>query len=74
MISYNNDAAKQADENDFAFMVNEVALISISASDWLADLAASTHIACNQKDFLTYLADHSEIDGITPGTSLIAHG
>ena len=38
-------AAKQAEEKEFAFMSKEVAYSAISASDWLADSAATTHIA-----------------------------
>ena len=36
--------AKQAKEKDFAFISKEVAYSAISASDWLADLAAMKHI------------------------------
>ena len=45
--SKNNDVAQQARENDFAFTANDTALVSISASDWLAYLAATTQIACD---------------------------
>ena len=38
------ETAKQAEEKDFAFMSKEVAYSAISASDWLADSAAMTHI------------------------------
>jgi gag-polypeptide of LTR copia-type/Pol polyprotein, beta-barrel domain/Integrase core domain/Domain of unknown function (DUF4219)/GAG-pre-integrase domain/Zinc knuckle len=69
-----NETAKQADENDFAFMVNDIALISTSASDWLADSAASTHIARNRNDFSAYTTDSTVIDGITPGASLRTQG
>jgi Zinc knuckle len=64
------DAAKQSNENDFAFMATEVALASISASDWLADSAATMHIARNKSDFTSYSEDPSEIEGITPGATL----
>ena len=70
----NNETAKQADENDFAFMFNEIALISVSASDWLADSAVSTHIARNRDDFSDYSANNTVIDGITPGASLRTQG
>ena len=42
--SKNNDTIQQAEDNGFAFMADDTALISISAPDWLADLAATTHI------------------------------
>ena len=42
--SKNNDTIQQAEDNDFAFMADDTALISISASDWLTDSAATTHI------------------------------
>ena len=38
------ETAKQAEEKDFAFMSKEVAYSAISASDWLTDSAATTHI------------------------------
>ena len=68
------DTAKQSDETDFAFMANEVALASISSSDWLADSAATMHIARNKCDFTTYKEESSEIEGIMPGASLRTQG
>ena len=68
------DSAKQTDERDFAFMANNMALASISASDWLADSAATTHIARQRTDFESYTAETSDIEGITPGASLRTHG
>jgi Pol polyprotein, beta-barrel domain/GAG-pre-integrase domain/gag-polypeptide of LTR copia-type len=67
------DTAKQSNENDFAFMATEVALASISASDWLADSAVTTHIARNKADFTSY-SEASEIEGITPGATLQTRG
>ena len=51
-------------------MANEVTLASISASDWLADSAATTHIAQNKGDFTSYSNDPSGSEGITPGATL----
>ena len=42
----NADSAKQSEENEFAFIANnDIVLAAISASDWLADSTATTHIA-----------------------------
>lgn len=37
-----------------------------SASDWLADSAATIRIARNKADFATYTGEPSEIEGISP--------
>ena len=73
-INPKNEAAKQADEDEFAFIVNKISYISTSVTDWLADSAASTHIACNRGDFSSYMADSTMIDGIMPGAPLKTHG
>ena len=41
-----SNSAKQADDKDadYAFMADDIALVTITASDWLADSGASTHI------------------------------
>jgi len=62
------------EEPDFAFTANETALVSISASDWLADSATMTHIAKNRSDFTEYMEMASEIEGITPGAALQTKG
>ena len=67
------DTAKQAEQPDFAF-ISDTVLTSISMSDWLADTAASTHIAQDKQDFITYSEDPSEITGIAPGASLKTKG
>ena len=59
----------------FAFTANtEIALAMISASDWLADSAATMHIARNRNDFTSYVEESSVIKGITPGAVLRTHG
>ena len=68
------ESAKKTEESDFAFVSAESALISISATNWLADLAATTHIARNKLDFITYEEESSEIEGITPGATLHTQG
>ena len=68
------ESAKKTEESDFAFISAESALISISAADWLADSAATTHIARNKSDFITYEEESSEIEGITPGATLHTQG
>ena len=71
----NADTAKQSEETEFAFMTNnDVALAAISASDWLADSAATTHIARNRTAFTSYSEEPSMIEGITPGAVLRTHG
>ena len=60
------ETAKQAEEKEFAFMSKEVAYSAISASDWLADSAAMTHIARSQNDFTNYAEEPSKIKGISP--------
>jgi hypothetical protein len=68
------DLAKQTEETDFAFMTEEKVLISISASDWLADSDSTTHITRNRSDFTQYTEMNSQIEGITPGGSLPVKG
>ena len=69
-----NETAKQAEEKDFAFMSKEVAYSAISASDWLADSAAMTHIVRSRSDFTNYAEELSEIKGISPGAVLHTWG
>ena len=57
------DLAKQTEEADFAFTANDTVLISIWASDWLADSAATTHITRNKSDFIDYSEITTEIEG-----------
>jgi len=51
------DKAKQTQEtnnyNDFAFTGTDTCAAAISASDWLADSAAMTHIARNRSHLIT---------------------
>ena len=54
--------------------VNDCAYISLSATDWLADLAATTHIARDRRIFKDYVAESTEIEGVVPGTTLRANG
>lgn len=68
------ESAKQSEDAEFAFMANDIAFAAISASDWLADSAATTHIARNRNDFISYSDEPSEIEGITPGASLKTRG
>ena len=42
----------------------------ISRSDWLADSAATTHIARNKSHFMDYITELNEIEGIAPGSHL----
>ena len=42
----------------------------ISGSDWLADSAATTHIARNKSHFTDYITKPNEIEGVTPGSPL----
>ena len=71
----NADTAKQSEETEFAFVTNnDIALAVISASDWLADSAATTPIARNRTAFTSYLEEPSMIEGITPGAVLQTHG
>ena len=53
---------------------NDIALAVISASDWLADSVATTHIAQNGTAFMSYSEEPSTIEGITPGAVLWTHG
>ena len=55
-------------------MSKEVAYSAISASDWLADSAAMTHIARSRSDFTNYTEEPSEIEGISPGAVLHTRG
>ena len=68
------DKAKQTQEkstnNDFAFTSTDTCTAAISASDWLADLAATTHIARNQSHFMDYISKLNENEGIAPGSPL----
>ena len=68
------EAAKQAEEKEFAFMSKEVAYSAISASDWLADSAAMTHIARSQSDFTNYAKELSKSEGISPSAVLHTRG
>ena len=68
------ETAKQAEEKNFAFMSKEVAYSAISASDWLANSAATTHIARSQSDFMNYAEELSKIEGISPGAILHMQG
>ena len=52
----------------------EVAYSAISASDWLADSAATTHIVRSQNNFMNYAKEPSEIEGISPGAVLHMQG
>ena len=72
--SKEKDLAKQTEEVDFAFTANDMVLISILASDWLADSATTTHIARNKSDFIDYSEVTSEIEGIMPGATLRIKG
>ncbi|HEV7737029.1 MAG TPA: DDE-type integrase/transposase/recombinase [Chlamydiales bacterium] len=61
---------------DYAFMsgeTNETAYV-ISSSDWLADSAASTHIARERTLFHNYQSAPSEIEGVVAGTMLKVQG
>ena len=51
-------------------MADNTVLASISASDWLADSAATTHIVRQCTDFESYTLETSDIEGITPDASL----
>ena len=68
--SNNKDSVKQIEDANFAFLVDDRALISMSDSDRLVDYETTRHIVWEQKYFITYMADPSEIKGITPGGSL----
>ena len=68
------ETAKQAEEKGFAFMSKEVAYSAISASDWLADSAAMTHIVRSQNNFMNYAEGPSEIKGISPSAILHTQG
>ena len=45
------DTTKQSND-DFVFVTNEVTYVTILASDWLADSAATTHIAWDKNIFI----------------------
>src|SRR6266481_6414488 len=68
------EKAKQTKEksidNDFTFMSTETCAAAISANDWLADSAATTHIARNRSHFMDYISKPNEIEGIAPGSPL----
>src|SRR6266481_8844133 len=68
------EKAKQMKEksidNDFAFTSTETCAVAISASDWLADSAATTHIARNRLHFMDYISEPNKIKGIALGSSL----
>src|SRR6266481_2072124 len=68
------EKAKQTKEksinNDFMFTSTETCAAAISTSDWLADSAATTHIARNQLHFTDYISKLNEIEGIAPGSPL----
>src|SRR5882724_13091034 len=68
------DKAKQTQEtniyNDFAFTGADTCAAAISASDWLADSAATTHIARNRSHFTDYISKPNEIQGISLGSPL----
>ena len=68
------ETAKQAEEKEFAFMSKKVAYSAISASDWLADSAVTTHIVRSRSDFMNYAEEPSEIRGISPGAVLHTWG
>ena len=68
------ETAKQAKEKDFAFVSKEVAYSAISASDWLADSAATMHITRSQSNFTNYAEEPSKIQGISPGAMLHTWG
>ena len=52
-----SDSAKQADDKDadYAFKADDIALVMISASDWLAVSGMSTHIVWDRRDFISYI-------------------
>ncbi|HEV7736915.1 MAG TPA: reverse transcriptase domain-containing protein [Chlamydiales bacterium] len=61
---------------EYAFItenINETAYI-ISSSDWLADSAASTHIAKERALFHDYQTAASEVEGVVSGTMLKVKG
>ena len=68
------ETAKQTEEKEFAFVSKEVAYSTISASDWLADSAVTTHIARSQNNFVNYAEEPSDIEGILPGAILHTWG
>ena len=68
------DTTKQSIDNDFAFVTNEVTYVTILASDWLADLVATTHIARDKNIFIDYQEEIAQIERITPGATLQTHG
>ena len=68
------DKAKQTQEksnnNDFAFTSTESCMAMIFGSNWLANLAATMHIARNKSHFTDYITEPNEIEGIAPGSPL----
>ena len=68
------DKAKQMQEksnnNDFVFTSTETCAAAISASDWLADSVATTHITRNRSHFTDYITEPNEIEGIAMGSPL----
>ena len=68
------ESAKQSEEHDFAFVANDIMLAATSALDWLTESAATTPIAQNKHDFVSYVDEPSIIKGIVPGATLEMHG
>jgi hypothetical protein len=67
----NKDQAKQSGEtknNEFAFSFKPD--YSIAPTDWLADSAATTHIARNHADFIEYKDEPSSVEGVAPSSVL----
>src|SRR6266481_1991759 len=68
------EKAKQTKEksinNDFTFTSTETCAVAISTSDWLADSAATTHIARDRLHFMDYISELNEIEGIALGSPL----
>src|SRR6266481_7707710 len=66
------EKAKQTKErsidNNFAFTSTETCAAAISTSNWLANSAATTHIALNRSHFMDYISEPNEIEGIAPGS------
>ena len=61
---------EKSNNNDFTFMGTETCVATISVSDWLADSAATTHIARNRSHFMDYITEPNEIEGIALGLPL----
>jgi transposase InsO family protein len=58
--------------NDYAFVtgVKADSTNRVLTTDWLADSAATTHIARDRKHFSEYHDEPSQVEGIVPGTML----